>query len=91
MKTIKIALLVLLQIGTLKLQAFELIPGEVKSDFTVDQTYKAEDNGLIYLQHNSLSNQFILELYIGNSPDSLNKVAEVRWFGTITPPIQKGK
>ena len=78
-------------IFTTELLAIDIVLGEPQTDFKAEVPYQSETNGLLYLQHNSVCNQLYLELYIGDTPETLKKVGEIRWFGTISIAIEKGK
>ena len=85
---ISILLLVLLHMST---SAVEIKFGETQTDFKTDSVYCTKSDAILYLEHDSSFNNLYLTIYIGDSEGTLQKAAEIRWFGTITLPIEKGK
>ena len=63
--------------------------GVTETEFVQNDVYQTNSDGLLYIQHDSHINQLYLEVYTGTNPRELEKVAEIRWFGTITLPLQK--
>lgn len=72
-------------------QVLEFEFGSTETDYSKENIYQTKSDGLLYIQHNSHINQLYLEVYAGADPQSLEKVAEIRWFGTITLPLQEGQ
>lgn len=72
-------------------QNYYLKFGETQTNFTTEQIYFAETDGVLYIQHNSVSNQLAIEVYTGDKSSELVKIGEVRWFGTITMPVERYK
>lgn len=70
---------------------FNIELGKPQTDFEINKIYKTLDDGLLYLEHNCSNNHLCLELLVGESPDNLEEYAQVRWFGTITLPIEESK
>jgi hypothetical protein len=65
--------------------------GETITGFKNDIMYYTETDGILYIQHNSNYNHLYLQVFLGNTSNELSKVAEIKWFGTITLPIERGK
>lgn len=74
-----------------KQSSLEFEFGETITDFKNDIIYYTETDGILYIQHNSNHNHLYLQVFLGNSNNELLKAAEIKWFGTITLPIEKGK
>ena len=73
------------------LGAIDIKLGNSTTEFEIEKTYETQSDGILYLQHNSVCNHLYLEVYLGDTPDNLEKIAEVRWFGTITLAVESGK
>ena len=86
-----VSILFIVESTMLTIHANDIVFGKTITAFKIDTNYHSETDGILYLQHNSSHNNLYLQVYMGNTEHELVKVAEVRWFGTITIPVQKGK
>ena len=57
--------------------AIEIELGTHETDFEIEPAYRADEIGMLCLQHNNACNQLCLEvIYPGNTPNGLEKIAD---------------